>query len=816
MNKLQQNTNKTKLRSLLLSIAFVLILLMNVANVAFQGNLAHAADLRSQQYELLATAIDASNVNSYDKNENPAIFDATNPNFINAIEARLDSNTTASSFTSSSSYEFSREYALRFSGAVDAALDVSVVNTNVSAKFDIASNLQSYQQQIEKYEYYYWFAQKYVVNVDWAASGLSNAFTARFARDLNQVNSVESARQLLQTYGSHVFGNYTLGGRLAVTKYFRQDASYTLSEIEKNLSVSISAIVDTAKADAALNGSVSLSAYEKEAAAGSKVYSKLSYDAAGGDISTAQNAGDLFQYKPQFGTGGESGFLYEAWTRSFNNDDAKLAIVSNKNAVAIWDILDKGEYASQIAYMKQAFDSMCFENYATKCNEMDIPCAYFDITTNNGLSVVDTTSPQIALPEGTVATVNASKLITDNLSENDYEIKLSPTDVATLTGNVLTINEATTGKQFDLQLWINGLLSYRLKVLVGENYSYGSGTEQDPYVISTAAQLSDLLSNPTSGYYKLANDIDMRGWLVKCGGANSAKAFDGTLDGDGHTVSNFTIYANDFLNNGFYYVGLFGRNEGVIRNLTLDRVVCLIDGLVKIEAKDTTLSVGILTGYNAGTISNCIVTNSAVRVTGKVNKDSTINVGGIAGYSKGLIEYSAFTDGKVYGVITDGTTFLNMGGVGTINVGGIVGQMCGATISDCYVSRSQLSATNSGKEKMYSLGGVVGSIVTDAKKSSSSKSTLSRCLVYLVTLNNAKGKTSGYIAGVALDDSELSACYYANSKSIAVAGAGRTGCTRVDVGYMNLDALRNSAFTKDWMDGADGPILKAHSNRGGN
>lgn len=807
MIRLKQNINKTKLFSLLLSIAFVLILSMNLVNVTFQGNVAHAADLHSQQYELLATAIDASNVNSYDKNENPAIFDATNPNFINAIEARLDSNTTPYTITASSAAEFSREYATRFAGSLDIGLDVYAINTNISAKFDIASSVQTYEQQIENYEYYYWFAKKYVVNVDWAADGLSDALTARFSRDLTKVDSVESARQLLQTYGSHVFSNYTLGGRLAVTKYYRQDATYTLSETEQNLDVSLNAIVDAAKASAKLSGSASLSEYERDAASGSRVYSKLSYEAIGGVISTALSAADLFQYKTQFGTGGDSGFLYEAWTGSFDSDDANLAIISNKNAVAIWDILDKGEYASQIVYMKQAFDSMCFENYASKCNEMEIPCSYFDITTNNGLSTVDTTSLQIALPEGTVATVNASKLITDSLSADDYEIKLSQTDAATLTDNILTINANTTGKQFDIQLWVNGLLSYKLNVSVGENYSQGSGTTQDPYIISTAAQLSALLSTPTDRYYKLANDIDMRGRLVESGGAGSATAFAGTLDGNGYTISNFTIYASDFNHNGFYYVGLFGRNEGVIKNLTLDHVVCLIDGLVMVNDNGVTLSVGILTGHNAGTISDCIVTNSAVRVAGSIVEDATLNVGGIAGYSESVIEYSAFTDGKVYGIATDGK--------GTVNVGGIVGMMCGALVTDCYVSRSQISATNNGKTS-YNLGGIVGNITTAIDLSlSTTKSTLTRCLIYNVTLNQLSGKTSGYIAGIAPDDTEFFACYYAEAKKIAVGGSDRTGCTRLDAGGMNLEALHNNDFAKDWMDGQDGPILKTHSNRGG-
>ncbi len=82
----------------------------------------------------------------------------------------------------------------------------------------------------------------------------------------------------------------------------------------------------------------------------------------------------------------------------------------------------------------------------------------------------------------------------------------------------------------------------------------GSGTPDDPYIITTPAEL-DEVRNDTRACYKLGNDIDMSGWgnwtPIGWSGGDSYP-FVGMFDGDYHTISGLTINHPDR-----NYVGLF-------------------------------------------------------------------------------------------------------------------------------------------------------------------------------------------------------------------------------------------------------------------
>ena len=63
-------------------------------------------------------------------------------------------------------------------------------------------------------------------------------------------------------------------------------------------------------------------------------------------------------------------------------------------------------------------------------------------------------------------------------------------------------------------------------------------TKENPYVVTTAAQLTELGSLDEIGYVKLGADIDMSGEAAtEC----VIKKLTGELDGGGYTVSNLTL-----------------------------------------------------------------------------------------------------------------------------------------------------------------------------------------------------------------------------------------------------------------------------------
>ncbi|KPC97255.1 hypothetical protein LR69_04526 [Geobacillus sp. BCO2] len=68
----------------------------------------------------------------------------------------------------------------------------------------------------------------------------------------------------------------------------------------------------------------------------------------------------------------------------------------------------------------------------------------------------------------------------------------------------------------------------------------GAGTQSNPYIIETPADLQAIQNN-LSAYYELANDIDMTGVTWTPIAPDSANRFTGTIDGKGHKILNFTI-----------------------------------------------------------------------------------------------------------------------------------------------------------------------------------------------------------------------------------------------------------------------------------
>lgn len=795
------------LKNKILPISLIWLLTCAIVSFNNEPSKTEAANLDNQDYySLLATAIDVSNTNTFEDNKNPQIFDSNSDLFTNLISARKDTDTYASSIEATSAYEFSQKYSKVFSTSVDANLDIDSVTTDISGKFATNSNLESWKQKIENYQYYYWYAPKYTVNIDWKNENTNNAFSSSFKRELNKVNSVISAKELLRTYGTHVYNTYVLGGKLEISKYFVQDASYELSEAEKSVAASLNVIVNTAIGEAKIKGSVNLSQYESNSTSNSHYYSRLNYHSYGGDINGAVTASDLFQYKTQFGTGTASGFLYEAWTKSFNNDGVALKIISAKNAIAIWDILDSTTYNSQIAYLKKAFDNMCYESYAEKCGELNIACDYIDSLSYESKGINVNISPytsNIILPENTSVKINLNKSITNNTENMDYSLNLSSDDVANLVENTLNIKKDTIGRKFSIEFLINGLKAYTLNITIGkESYSGGYGTQQQPFLINNKHDLISMISDFSESnqlYYQLSSDIDLQGEKLDVGGSGTSSSFNGTFDGNKHIIKNCTIKANSF-SNEYPYIGLFGKNDGTIKNLVLENIICLNDGLIRINNSNVSISAGILTGYNSGIISNCQVKDSAIRISTDINSyDNYVNVGGIVGHSDGYIEYSAFTNGNIYGVATKGN--------GNINIGGIAGILVGAKISESYINSSKINVYNNDKI-IYSLGGIVGNMIpTNTEEASIIRPKVTMCLAYDI-ISNKFSNTFGYIAGVETNG-EFSNCYYLAMKEQSVAGSPKSNCTRKD--KITLSSLP-SIFEENWIDGSNGPILSMHQN----
>lgn len=144
----------------------------------------------------------------------------------------------------------------------------------------------------------------------------------------------------------------------------------------------------------------------------------------------------------------------------------------------------------------------------------------------------------------------------------------------------------------------------------------GSGTQTDPYLISTPNDLNDIRKHLTA-YYKLVNDIDMSSW----GNWLIILNFKGQIDGDGHVIKNLTNIGTGTTEN---VACGFVSNTDQTKSFTIKNL-----GLVDINfnnSKSAYRAGGLFNyAYNA-TIENCYVTGTI-----NVNTDA----GGIGGLIRG-------------------------------------------------------------------------------------------------------------------------------------------------------------------------------------
>lgn len=226
----------------------------------------------------------------------------------------------------------------------------------------------------------------------------------------------------------------------------------------------------------------------------------------------------------------------------------------------------------------------------------------------------------------------------------------------------------------------------------------GTGTESDPYLISTAEELAYLSQATNNGsfdtngkHFKLTENIvlndNLNGTPVEWTPIGTVDHFfEGIFDGDGHTVKG--IYINKPQESGLGMFSIVGPNGGVVRNLGV--IDSSITGYY---------AVGGIASESGGTIEQCYF-------TGAVNGYEL--VGGICGQNNGgtiNICYNAGTiDGtNLVGGIC-GNNYNNISPLGTISnccnvgithannaVGGICGRQYGIDVESCY-SAAEISS----------------------------------------------------------------------------------------------------------------------------
>ena len=229
----------------------------------------------------------------------------------------------------------------------------------------------------------------------------------------------------------------------------------------------------------------------------------------------------------------------------------------------------------------------------------------------------------------------------------------------------------TKSKMKNLQLvFVAAVCFFAITNKANAQFSGGSGTENDPYIITTAAQLVQFSTYfneywPPDEYYqyhdkcyKLGNDIDLsaygsgwnggKGW-IPIGSYTYYNSFEGSFDGNNKKITG--LYINESSYQGFGFFGYIAG--GKVFNLGIENA--------NVTGYDY---VGAVVGrMSGGAITNCYS-------TGKV-RANRYSAGGIAGDCSGSI---TITNCNSMCEVTGGDSY----------TGGIVGESIGGSISNCY------------------------------------------------------------------------------------------------------------------------------------
>ena len=347
----------------------------------------------------------------------------------------------------------------------------------------------------------------------------------------------------------------------------------------------------------------------------------------------------------------------------------------------------------------------------------------------------------------------------------------------------------------------------------------GNGTANDPWLISSTADLSTLSANSTywNGHIKQTADIDAPAGSFSPIGNNTSR-FNGSYDGDEHTIDGLYIYSLG------WYIGLFGKVSypAIISNL----------GVINVNISANRYVGGLVGNNSGGTVSNCYS-------TGSVN--GSYLVGGLAGSNgNGTITecYSTSSvNGYAYAQYVGGLVGQN-GGIGTVSkcystgsvngyseVGGLVGENYRGTVSNCYSTGSVIGFANVGGlvgrslygtvTECYSTSSVNGSYLVGGLVggNSGSSCTVINCYSTGSVNGGIPGSYVGGLVGRNLDGSTVSSSFWDTQTSGQSTSAGGTGKTTSQMQTQSTFTSAGWNFTTVWqIIGTNYPVFKVYSS----
>lgn len=301
------------------------------------------------------------------------------------------------------------------------------------------------------------------------------------------------------------------------------------------------------------------------------------------------------------------------------------------------------------------------------------------------------------------------------------------------------------------------VLALSLSFLTVISIASGTGTQTDPFIITTAEELQNINNNVTA-HYVLGNNIDLTGMDFTPIGNVDNGAFSGSFDGNGYSISNLNVYSGK-------YAGLFGYNEGIIKNVILDNIYVY-----------GTRYVGGVIAYNAslGKIENCKVKSGLLETSGGIHH---IQIGGICGKN----------DGSFNGCFSNASDIIATAPV-NIYAGGICGYWnTNATIKGSYNTGNISSSISTSAYHSY-IGGLVGYISNATTISQSYNTGNISSHVSTTSSHSYAGGLVGYIGSATTIGQSYNTGYINSRSDYSVSYSGGL------VGYINNTATISESY----------------------
>ncbi|MBQ7563789.1 MAG: Ig-like domain-containing protein [Lachnospiraceae bacterium] len=253
--------------------------------------------------------------------------------------------------------------------------------------------------------------------------------------------------------------------------------------------------------------------------------------------------------------------------------------------------------------------------------------------------------------------VNASEELTATTDPENLSVTWTSSDETVATVN----NGVVTGKKEGKATITASILGAEATCLVevidaSSLFSGGAGTENSPFIVSTAEQL--LKVEQFNGFYYIQNkDIDLNYEYVNL--FSEEEPFVGSYDGNGYSITNFMYIGTDHVT-GFGLFQTIGEG-GVVKNLKMKNETitcgnsaggitahnmgiienCSVEGIIKTLTASTKYEheSGMICGKNEGRILSCHAAGelSAKYDDGKDVRNAKAKGGGIAGSNSGFI-----------------------------------------------------------------------------------------------------------------------------------------------------------------------------------